>query len=201
MKRQLSLKASANDSIGLVQSAFSMIGANNSNATQFYESCSCKAPVLSVTFLGIFSVGQLTLHLHKYHTSFFFYSELCDILAVVQCDIHKPERQTCSSSPFPCMTSLCLLLIKTHKWQCRKYEQNIWISITITFPLFHTRCVCGMCHTAAYPMGPVPENNTWEQSRKKRTGEFLQPRNSVHCVWGGRCFLYKRSPSVVIVTF
>lgn len=77
MKRQLSLKASANDSIGLVQSAFSMIGANNSNATQFYESCSCKAPVLSVTFLGIFSVG--TTHPFFSIVSYVIFWQLCNV--------------------------------------------------------------------------------------------------------------------------
>ena len=53
-------------------------------------------------------------------------------------------------SRLPCMTSPRLPLIKkTQNWQRRKYERNIWISITILFPLFHTRCIRGMCRGAS----------------------------------------------------
>lgn len=133
--------------------------------------------IMSLSFLlpassGIFSEVQVTLST----CILFFCMEKSDILASVQCDIHKPERQTCSLSCPPCMTSPCLLLIK----RSQMAVHGIW-SQYANFDHYnalfisHTCCVCGMCHAAAYPVkGSESEHQAWKRTREKRAAQFIQ---------------------------
>lgn len=90
----------------------------------------------------------------------FFNTEISDILAILQGDIHRPEKRT-SSPVLPRMTSPCLLLvIKTWIDSTGNMSKIFEFQSLSHFSYFtNTCCICRMCHSIACPtVGSVTEH-------------------------------------------